>query len=168
MVLRGDAVAETTISTIDEAFTDCALPTPPGRTPLWGPGSIPNNWADVCGFLQPPGSDRIGKCACMVHSPSHEELLACDQLIKVAIMRHGSIWISSTDATLRNRKVNTVDTFPSKNVLRHIITGNRKDAAVKSRATIGAPRICTPFRTRCSIFCETCTSSRSELMTFRS
>ena len=26
------------ISTIGEAFTDCALPTPPGLTPLWGPG----------------------------------------------------------------------------------------------------------------------------------
>ena len=45
------------ISTIDEAFT----PTPPGPTPLWGPGSIPNNWADVCGFLKPPGSDRYWK-----------------------------------------------------------------------------------------------------------
>ena len=41
------------ISTIDEVFSDCALPTPPGPTPLWGSGSIPNNWADVCGFLKP-------------------------------------------------------------------------------------------------------------------
>ena len=49
------------ISTVDEAFTDCALPTPPGPTPLWGPGSIPNNWADVCGFLKPPVSDRCWK-----------------------------------------------------------------------------------------------------------
>ena len=48
-------------STIDEAFADCALPTPPGPTPLWGPGSMPNNWADVCGFLKPPGSDRCWK-----------------------------------------------------------------------------------------------------------
>ena len=49
------------ISAIDEAFADCALPTPPGPTPLWGPGSIPNNWADVCGFLKSPGSDRYWK-----------------------------------------------------------------------------------------------------------
>ena len=49
------------ISTIDETFEDCALPTPPGPTPLWGPGSIPNNWADVCGFRKPPGSDRYWK-----------------------------------------------------------------------------------------------------------
>ena len=45
------------LGTVDEAFTDCALPTPPGPTPLWGPGSIPDNWADVCGLLKPPGSD---------------------------------------------------------------------------------------------------------------
>ena len=49
------------LSTIDEAFTDCALPTPPGSPPLWGPGSIPDNWADVCGFLKPPGSQRFWK-----------------------------------------------------------------------------------------------------------
>ena len=49
------------ISTIDEAFADTALPTPRGPTPLWGPGSIPNNWADVCGFLRPLGSDRCWK-----------------------------------------------------------------------------------------------------------
>ena len=30
------------ISTIDEAFTDCALPSPPGPPPLWGLGSIFN------------------------------------------------------------------------------------------------------------------------------
>ena len=33
------------LSTIDEAFTDCALPTPPGPTPLWEPGSMLDNWA---------------------------------------------------------------------------------------------------------------------------
>ena len=49
------------ISTIDEAFADCALPTPPGPPPLWRPGSIPNIWADFCGFLKPPGSQRFWK-----------------------------------------------------------------------------------------------------------
>ena len=49
------------ISTIDEAFADCALPTPLGPTLLWGPGSIPNNCAAVCGFLKPPDSDRYWK-----------------------------------------------------------------------------------------------------------
>ena len=49
------------ISTSDEAFADCALPTPLGPTPLWEPRSIPNNCADVCGFLKPPDSDRYWK-----------------------------------------------------------------------------------------------------------
>ena len=37
-------------SIIENAFADCALPMPPGPTPLWRPGSILGNWADV-GFL---------------------------------------------------------------------------------------------------------------------
>ena len=58
---HGGCSNRNSISTIDEAFADCALPTPPGPTPLWGPGSIPNNWADVCGFLELPDSDRYWK-----------------------------------------------------------------------------------------------------------
>ena len=49
------------ISTIEEAFADCALPTPLGPTPLRRPGSIPGCWADVCGFLKPPESDQYWK-----------------------------------------------------------------------------------------------------------
>ena len=48
-------------STIDETFMDSILPTPPGTTPLWGPGSIPDSWADVCVFLKPPGPQRFWK-----------------------------------------------------------------------------------------------------------
>ena len=46
------------LSSIDEAFSDCVLPTPTDPTPLWGPGSILNCWADVCGS-QTPGSQRF-------------------------------------------------------------------------------------------------------------
>ena len=42
-------------------FADCALPTPPGPTPLWGPGSVPNNWVDVGCFLKPPLSQKYWK-----------------------------------------------------------------------------------------------------------
>ena len=45
------------ISIIEDAFADCALPMPPGPTPLWRPRSIPGSWAGVCGFLKPPDSD---------------------------------------------------------------------------------------------------------------
>ena len=49
------------LSTVDDAFLDSALPIPPGPTLLWGLGSIPNLWADVCGFLEPPDSDGFWK-----------------------------------------------------------------------------------------------------------
>ena len=32
-----------------------------GSTPLWGPGSIPDNWTDVCDFLKHPGSQLFWK-----------------------------------------------------------------------------------------------------------
>ena len=49
------------LSTIDEAFADCALPTPPGRPPLRGPGSIPDivgirlRISHITGFSTPFG-----------------------------------------------------------------------------------------------------------------
>ena len=46
---------------IDEVFSDYALQTPPGPPPLRRPGSIPDNWTDVCGFLKPPGSQKFWK-----------------------------------------------------------------------------------------------------------
>ena len=46
------------LSTTDEALVSCPGH---GATPLWGLGSIPDNWADVCGFLKPPGSQRFWK-----------------------------------------------------------------------------------------------------------
>ena len=46
------------ISIIEEAFADCALQVPPSPSPLWSPGSIPGNWADV---FKPPESDRHWK-----------------------------------------------------------------------------------------------------------
>ena len=61
MARRGGCRSRDNLSTIDEAFTDSILPTPLGLPPLWGPGSIPNNWADVCGFLNPPGSQHFWK-----------------------------------------------------------------------------------------------------------
>ena len=46
------------ISTIDEAVANTSLPMPPGRTPLWGPGDVPGEWTDVCGFKKPLGSEN--------------------------------------------------------------------------------------------------------------
>ena len=45
------------ISSIEEAFVNTNLPLPPGPTLLCGPGGVPGEWLDVCGFLKPPGSE---------------------------------------------------------------------------------------------------------------
>ena len=71
-------------STIDEAFDDCAVPTPPGPTPLWRLGFIPNMWADVC-LTQ----TNIGRYENTARSPFQWKFLACARMIKPTIMRYG-------------------------------------------------------------------------------
>ena len=39
-------------SIVEQALSDAMLPLPPGSTPLWGPGRIPNERTDVCGYLK--------------------------------------------------------------------------------------------------------------------
>ena len=56
---RSTSKGNSSRSTIEEAFSDCNLPTPTGPIPLWGPGSILGLWTDVCGFLKPPDSHRF-------------------------------------------------------------------------------------------------------------
>ena len=90
-------------SSIDEAFADCALPTPPGPPPLWRPRSIPNNWADVSGFLKAPFLDKL-----LVYAP----------MSKAAIMRHGFIYISWIGTTNGSHQATTTGTFTSRNVQR--------------------------------------------------
>ena len=45
-------------STIEEAVGNTNLPIPHGSSPLWGPGGVPTEWADVCGFVKPPNTDN--------------------------------------------------------------------------------------------------------------
>ena len=43
--------------TIEEAFANTNLPIPNGSSPLWGPGNVPGERADVCGFIKQPNTD---------------------------------------------------------------------------------------------------------------
>ena len=52
-------------------------------------------------------------------------------MIKVAIMKHGFIWTSSTGATLGPSKV-TIGTFPSKNDVQIVHTGPDNNVLAKS------------------------------------
>ena len=140
MVLRGDAAAETTSVLLTK--------------PLLTVPYLRHRGPHRCGYLDPfrtTGQTSVdfsnhrvpidfGRCACMVHSPSHEEHLACDRLIKVAIMKHGFIWISSTGATLGPSKAIMIGTFPSKNGLQLVHTGTRNDVVAKSWATVRSRR----------------------------
>ena len=53
------ANAATRLSIIQEAFADRLTGATWHHTSLWGPVSSPGEWADVCGFLKPPGSYEI-------------------------------------------------------------------------------------------------------------
>ena len=43
-------------STLEEAFEIARLLVPPGPSPLWCSGGIPDGWTDVCAFVKPPKS----------------------------------------------------------------------------------------------------------------
>ena len=73
-----------------------------------------------------------GKFACTAQFPSPAKVLANVQLIKVAIMRHGSTWISSIGAALNHIMSSMTDEISSENVLRHVDMGTRTDASAKS------------------------------------
>ena len=132
MVLRGDAAAETT----SVLLTKPLLTVPylrhraPHRCgdldPFWTTGQTSVDFSNRRVPID------FGRCACVVHSPSHEEHLACNRLIKVAIMKHGFIWISSIGATLGPSKATMIGTLPSKNDLELVHTGTKNGALAKS------------------------------------
>ena len=43
-------------SIIEDAFADTNLRVPPGPAWLLGPGAVPGEWADICGFIKPQDS----------------------------------------------------------------------------------------------------------------
>ena len=85
------------ISSIEDAFVNTNLPLPPGPSPLWGPGGVPGEWSDVCGFSKATRAPKpIGKSAIMVPSPFPTTRWVSGKAIKVAIMKFGSTSSTST------------------------------------------------------------------------
>ena len=80
------------ISTVDEAFADCALLTPTGPYTTGDPVRFQTTGLTSVDSLSHWVQVGSGRHACMVPSPVHAKLSA-------AIMRHGSTWISSIGAT---------------------------------------------------------------------
>ena len=147
--LRGGCSNRHNVSTIEEAFADCALPTLPGPTPLWEPGSDPGCWADACGFLKPPESDRYWKVrlhgACSI---SHEALglRPTDQSCHHETWLHLD-FVEWQDVQPQREKVQSKDPL-KKNVLRRTISADTKGASVISWATIRSLRDIATFRAR--------------------
>ena len=51
-------------STIEGACANTNLPIPHGRAPLWRPGGVPGERADVCGSVKPPNTDGEWEIRC--------------------------------------------------------------------------------------------------------
>ena len=66
-------------STLEEAFADTDFPMSPGPTPLWGPGAVPGEWADVCGFIVHPNSHNLWKVRLHGAFTIHREMLGLSQ-----------------------------------------------------------------------------------------
>ena len=78
-------------STIEEAFANTNLPIPHGSSPLWGPGNVPGEWADVCGFIKPPNTDNEWQIR------GHGEFeINRDPLTRAATTRFGSTFHTPT------------------------------------------------------------------------
>ena len=77
------------ISTIDEAFVDCAFQRRRALHLCGDPDRFQTTGLTSVGSLNCSIQIGIGRCACMVLPPSHAKLSACVQPIKAAIMRHG-------------------------------------------------------------------------------
>ena len=77
-------------STLDEAFADTDFPMPPGPTPLWGPGAIPGEWADVCDFIVPPKSHDSWKVRSHGAFTIHREILGLSQRDQSC---HHEVWL---------------------------------------------------------------------------
>ena len=112
------------MSTIDEAFANCAFQRRRALHFCGDPDRFQTTGLTYVGSLNCLIQISIGRCACMVLPPSHAKLSACVQPIKAAIMRHGSIWISSIGAALNHIMKSMTDEFSSRNVRRHVPMGN--------------------------------------------
>ena len=152
---------ELNISIIEEAFADCAVPTPPGHTPLLLPGSIPGCWADVCGFLKRLGSDQYWKVRLHgAFSIPHEALglRPTDQschtrdITPPRIRRLAQRSITSRRTRSTNSLERTSCAVPLRPAERRISDIMSDHSLSSDIATI---------RTRLTVLCGTCTSSPS-------
>ena len=105
-------------SSSDEAFADCALPTPPGSTLLWDldPFWTIGRMSGV--FWSHLVLRNFGKLANMAPFPFLDKLSVCAPMMKAATMKRGCTCISSIGVTSGTIRLATTGTSASQNVLR--------------------------------------------------
>ena len=59
--MRSGAAMETILVLLKKPLLTALCQRTLATPPLWRPGLVPGCWADVCGFLRPPESDRYWK-----------------------------------------------------------------------------------------------------------
>ena len=104
------------LSTIDEMFSDCALPTPPSPHTIVGTRIHPRQLGRRMWFPQAPRLSTIlesEQTRCFF-----VKLLVYDPMIKVATLRHGFTCISLIGTTSGIIMLMMMGTFASKNGLR--------------------------------------------------
>ena len=87
---------------------------PSGSTRLWGPGAVPGEWADVCGFLKPPDSMKSGKYDYTVRFPFATVPWVFVKKIKAVTMKYGCISHSRTFAGSMHREINMIRPYTPK------------------------------------------------------
>ena len=114
------------IGTIDEAFADCTLPTPPGPTRCGDPDRSPTTGETSVGSLTAWLRLLLesAHARCVFHPT--QQISPYVQPIKAAIMRHGSTLNSSIGATIGPSKATMIGTLSSKYDLQLVHTGTKE------------------------------------------
>ena len=163
MWFQWDSVA---VSTIEKAFADCSLPTPLGPHHCGDPDRFQTTGVTCVVSSNSLIHIGLGRCDFMVLSPSHAKL----GLRPTDESCHHETWLHLDFVNCRKTQSHHDEydrRFYSKSALRCTRTASSKGAPAISWATIHSLRDRAIIRTRSSILCEKCRSSRSELMTLR-
>ena len=154
------------VGTVDEVFMETNLPTPPGPTPLEGPGSVLDSWANVCGFLKPPGFQRYWKVNKHGVFSIPRTTLGLYQPIKAALMRHGSTWTSSTGSKRGRGKIRTATHFTKRTTRGWCLCNpKRRISEVRSDHSLSSSLL-RPFACDIPYFVKECVTIHSRRLCF--
>ena len=107
------------LSSIEEAFADCALPPPPGPPHLCGTWIHPGQLGRCLWFSEATWFQEILESEqTWAHFPFLDKLSVCAHMIKAATTKHGCTCTSSNGVTSGITRLATTGTFASQNVLR--------------------------------------------------